>query len=532
MRVRKLRDGLENRVLRGRRCKGLWGFAALVVCAVMVVSAVQLTKAVTIDIAPDTLNLASGGNWVSAYVEPTVLLSDNFDDGDCLGWTVLSGTWGMAADMGNWVYSGTATGDEQVTYALSTGTYEDVVFEAKVKAVNNAGHYGIVVREDGSGNHYGFYLNAYNNGAASSEGLYYFGYWNGAYDTIVAWTSAGGAYTDANLWNTMKIVASGCTFELYINGILVNTVTDPHSHALSGHVGLIIDQYESKGQNCYFDDIRVVENFDVSTVDVSTVKLWHIWADDFSDPIWTGANWQKLSTALWTVEGGEYQGTGSVSTRDISLAGAMLSPIEESDVTMNVKVRNDAFGALDQGAIIPIRYKDGTHMAALVFFPTSVRLQMVTGGSWTCFPSLEGVPMDIGYTQHDVRIVAEGADYEVYVDDMETPKITATFASADLGKRLGVWAYGGGGSAFFDDFSVLRYITSAVQDPTSVGDYDCDGVPDLMVKFDRAALATYLTAHGLTTGYVDLVVTGNANDGSAFSGADSLRVISKGKVKL
>jgi len=74
---------------------------------------------------------------------------------------------------------------------------------------------------------------------------------------IVGWTDSGGAYTDAQAWNTLKVVAEGYQFELYINGTLVNTVTDTAEYAASGHIGLIVDEYNTLGQNTYFDDVNV-----------------------------------------------------------------------------------------------------------------------------------------------------------------------------------------------------------------------------------------------------------------------------------
>jgi hypothetical protein len=181
---------------------------------------------------------------------------DDFEEGDS-GWVKLSGTWSVIDDCGDKVYSGTATGDEQITYALSAGTYSDFTIEAELKAVNSMGHYGLILREDGSGNHYGFYLNAY----PSSQGKYWFGYWDGSYNPIVGWTDSGGAYTDANTWNKVKVIANGYEFKLYINGILVNTVTDTTEYAASGYAGLIIDYYSLSGyQNTYFDDFCIYDS--------------------------------------------------------------------------------------------------------------------------------------------------------------------------------------------------------------------------------------------------------------------------------
>jgi len=63
--------------------------------------------------------------------------------------------------------------------------------------------------------------------------------------------------------------------------------------------------------------------------------------------------------------------------------------------------------------------------------------------------------------------------------------------------------------------------------PTGIGDNDNDGVPDLMVKFDRSAVQQILQA----SDDVEIVVTGELNDGTPFEGSDMIRVIDKGKKK-
>lgn len=68
--------------------------------------------------------------------------------------------------------------------------------------------------------------------------------------------------------------------------------------------------------------------------------------------------------------------------------------------------------------------------------------------------------------------------------------------------------------------------------PTEVGDYDLDGIPDLMVKFDRTAVIEWLGTvdHSEDTGKsveVTFVVTGEVA-GTPFEGADTIRVLSKG----
>lgn len=65
----------------------------------------------------------------------------------------------------------------------------------------------------------------------------------------------------------------------------------------------------------------------------------------------------------------------------------------------------------------------------------------------------------------------------------------------------------------------------AESSPTQVGDHDDDGIPDLMVKFDRQALIGYL---GGATGEVTLTLTGDV-DGKPFEGSDTIVVIGQEK---
>lgn len=58
--------------------------------------------------------------------------------------------------------------------------------------------------------------------------------------------------------------------------------------------------------------------------------------------------------------------------------------------------------------------------------------------------------------------------------------------------------------------------------PSIIGDYDGDGIPDLMVKFSGEALISLLKV-----GNQKLTVAGNLNDGTAFEGSDIIMVIGK-----
>ena len=55
-----------------------------------------------------------------------------------------------------------------------------------------------------------------------------------------------------------------------------------------------------------------------------------------------------------------------------------------------------------------------------------------------------------------------------------------------------------------------------------IGDYDADGIPDLMVKFDREALCGLLSA-----GEQTITLTGTFSDGADLMGEDTIRVLGK-----
>jgi len=57
--------------------------------------------------------------------------------------------------------------------------------------------------------------------------------------------------------------------------------------------------------------------------------------------------------------------------------------------------------------------------------------------------------------------------------------------------------------------------------PFEIGDYDSDGIPDLMVKFNRTAVKNILEVGGK----VEIIVAGKLIDGRVFEGKDAIKVI-------
>jgi hypothetical protein len=195
-----------------------------------------------------------------------------------------------------------------------------------------------------------------------------------------------------------------------------------------------------------------------------------LFKDDFSNPTWTIENWQLeggWGGGTYAVEGEQYSGEGNYDPRSVSLAGSAVSPVEAYNFILDVKATTlvygyyETYGGYDVGASIPFRYIDDGHMAVLSLLPGKIILQIEQGIDNPWYGQWE-YSVDVGFTQHDVRLIANGDNYWVYVDDMVTPKIAVNFTLAGvgdgvgLGTRIGVWAYANA-HIHYDDFVLKDY---------------------------------------------------------------------------
>jgi len=80
--------------------------------------------------------------------------------------------------------------------------------------------------------------------------------------------------------------------------------------------------------------------------------------------------------------------------------------------------------------------------------------------------------------------------------------------------------------------TLLNDTIPAEMRPVGIGDYNNDGIPDLMVKFDRADVISYILANiNMTKLYeerfvtVTLTITGYLDDGTPFQGSDTTKII-------
>ena len=68
--------------------------------------------------------------------------------------------------------------------------------------------------------------------------------------------------------------------------------------------------------------------------------------------------------------------------------------------------------------------------------------------------------------------------------------------------------------------------------PTAIGDYDNDGVPDLMVKFNRTAVCEFILFKGIKVGNVTLKISGKLVNGIEFEGCGTIRVRMPGDINM
>ena len=79
---------------------------------------------------------------------------------------------------------------------------------------------------------------------------------------------------------------------------------------------------------------------------------------------------------------------------------------------------------------------------------------------------------------------------------------------------------------------MLNDAISAKPKPIAVGDHDEDGILDLMVKFDRTNVISYILANVNNTKLIEerfmrvtLTITGKLNDGTPFKGSDIIKIV-------
>lgn len=363
------------------------------------------------------MNVLSGGaiqirfGTLAAPLDNSVPFSDNFDDGNDVGWARYGENFSVSAGryhISNAPGSGNASskalaGDE----TLTSGTLEADVL---LSSAHNA---GLMFRTT-------------NGGFGADEA---FGYYVGL-DAIAGavtlgkqangWTAIASAPAPIalNTWHHLRVTFEGPSLAVYVDDMTVPRITAVDSTFTRGQIGV-----RSHFANVQFDNV-------VFTRSVSI--------DDFQDGDDSG----------WTRYGGSFAVTGGVYRLDNaggSGKSAWLTPT--GDMTLEADVRI-ASGGGDAGVIfratsIGIGYDAMNGYYAGLNESGDVLILGRMDGTWN---ELAAVPVSVATnTWYRLKVVAMGPDIRVYLGDMSRPKIHVTD---------GVWSSGAVGvRAHFTDAS-------------------------------------------------------------------------------
>lgn len=504
-------------------------------------------QAVTIDIAPDTLNLYSQGEWITAYIEPSVLFKDDFDSeftgADPSKWTVTEPT-GTNVLIDDIIYYGTTgksckLADDSTTvrpnmlatFTPQTGKF---VYEAAVRQgqTDRIGTHLYVSEGDGD-------LDVTRIAVA----VVFWGDGNIKYNDGGTWNIAQ-TYS-ADTWYKAKVIVDipDQKYDLYIDGDLkASDVAFRYTHYT---LDTIYQTTHTLTSMMWVDDVLVTD-IDVTTIDLTTVKLWHMMFSDYFEgytlpsdgsPTWDPVNgtWIVESDTQWDGTTGQVYSQNNIegtAPPHWSLAG----DYSWTDYVVEVKAKGieghyPSYGT-DTWVGLVFRAEDTTHFYEY-YFRTAVDDIIVVkndGGTRTVVsgPVSFTCANGVWYT---LKVIATGNSFSFFADGVEITGLAFTDTTSPFRNgKVGVYVWDGT-HAHFDDVIVLSHITNAELEPKFIGDYDNDLIPDLMVKFDRAVVANYLYNLGITSGEVELAITGQAS-GAEFAGSDSVRVIAKGKCRL
>jgi hypothetical protein len=182
---------------------------------------------------------------------------------------------------------------------------------------------------------------------------------------------------------------------------------------------------------------RMVFNAD-GTIAPVTMRV----RDDFADR--NALGW-KIHGGGWSVQSGQFAATNS-------LGGKALLDTNFGDVVQDTTVTVTS-GAGDAGVVFRVTQPAvGADSYRGYYAGISTRGRVLLGraaNSWTLLKDA-ALPVVPGQRYH-LRVTASGADLRVYVDDMTTPKLTATDATHSSGAN-GVRVYNA--AATFDDVAV------------------------------------------------------------------------------
>lgn len=178
---------------------------------------------------------------------------ESFNDGSANNW-IRTPAWGVADNA--FEMNGSQPPQSLIQYAYYNDTYDNFSFEASVKQTQGEQGYasGLYFRSS-SGLTSGYQFLVAAVGAYEIAKVV-----SGNFTTLVPWTSTSGIafYTGYNAWNRLRVNCSGSTLQFYINGHLVETLSD--SSYQSGVAGVLAVDSSTILNIFNFDDVLLEES--------------------------------------------------------------------------------------------------------------------------------------------------------------------------------------------------------------------------------------------------------------------------------
>jgi len=276
------------------KTKAIAGMVLMLFFVSIMLSNMVSVNAIEVDIAPATLNVNNNaGEWITAYIEPSVLFSDNFDStttgSDPAGWTESGvGVWAVVKDPTAPSVGSEGYGDVYCANASSTlwtrdfsfmtlsPAFGDGIFEFKFKLIDKVGvteRITIPARYQDDRNWILFDVDT---------GINY------GRDVYCIFVSKGGVWTlltrkdvtiTKGVWHTMKIAMKGWNYEMWIDDVKELSTTDTVKAFSSGKIGLGV--YRST--HAHFDNVLVTD-IDINDLNVDTIQLWDV-SDHITDVV-------------------------------------------------------------------------------------------------------------------------------------------------------------------------------------------------------------------------------------------------------
>jgi len=509
------------------KTKAITGMVLTLFFVSIMLSNMVSVKAMEVDIAPATLNVNNNaGEWITAYIEPTVMFKDTFTRTE---WTPHpAGTWQPGYSIGGvWAFENGEYSGQVPAYTVGLSSAGDSMWvnyiaEVKIYPIIASGapdywRAGLLFRYIDENNWY--MVHTYDHGIRLVKRI------SGVDYVDLPW------YTDftvpSNTWHTLKVVVNGDPprIQAYINDVLKIDYQDSGPSISAGKIALGVWD-EPYPVHIHFDDVIVADLF--GTVLFEDHFDWQVILGE-----WKVLDYEYQQIANWYIPGARsfagdtawtnYAMIAKVKITDDGWGGLLLRGNADGNTYYELYLQRGGrlqlvktVAGVRTGIINPYV---GAFADQWWYIKAVIYGGHVMGKAWP-ISGTEPTTWQVDWS--DTTPIASGriglitfswstTQLPVYFDDVLATDIDINDINVDT---IQLWH--------------TDYIATVVSGSALFGDHDGDGIPDLTIKFDRAAVVDHLRLEGITSGDVELTIKAQVY-GVWLDDSDSVRVIAKGK---